>query len=59
MASISTDSGGKRRILFVDADGNRRQIRLGKVPMKTATSIKTRVETLLAAQLGNHAILRR
>jgi hypothetical protein len=56
MASISTDSGGKRRILFVDADGNRRQIRLGKVPMKTATSIKARVETLLAAARGKHAI---
>ena len=56
MASISTDSGGKRRILFVDADGNRRQIRLGKVPMKTATTIKARVENLLAAALGKHAI---
>jgi hypothetical protein len=36
MASISTDSGGKRRIMFVDAHGKRRQIRLGKVPMRTA-----------------------
>ena len=56
MASISTDSGGKRRILFVAPDGSRKPIRLGKVPMKTATSVKIRVETLLAAQLGNHAI---
>jgi len=56
MASISTDSGGKRRILFVGADGNRRQIRLGKVPMKTAATIKARVENILAAQLAGHAI---
>ena len=56
MASISTDAGGKRRILFVDADGNRRQIRLGKVPMKTATTVKARIETLLAAALGKHPI---
>jgi hypothetical protein len=56
MASISTDTGGKRRILFVDAGGNRRQIRLGKVPMKTAATVKARMETLLAAQLGKHAI---
>ncbi len=56
MASISTDSGGKRRILFVDATGARRQIRLGHVPMKTATTIKARVENLLAATLAGHAI---
>ena len=52
MASISTDSDGKRRILFVDPDGEGRQIRLGKVPMKTAATIKARVENLLAAAIG-------
>jgi integrase len=56
MASISTDSTGKRRILFTNASGIRRQIRLGKVPMKTAQTIKTRIENILAAQLGKHAI---
>ena len=56
MASISTDGSGGRRILFVDADGKRRVIRLGKVPMKTAASVKARVENLLAAALGKHAI---
>ncbi|MCE5268281.1 MAG: hypothetical protein LLG00_10395, partial [Planctomycetaceae bacterium] len=56
MASISTDSKGLRRILFVNPDGARRQIRLGKVPMKTAATIKARIETLLAAALGKHAI---
>ncbi len=56
MASISTDSGGKGRILFCAPDGKRKVIRLGKVPMKTATSIRTRVENMLAAMLGKHAI---
>ena len=56
MASISTDADGKRRILFVNPNGERKQIRLGKVPMKTAQTIKTRVENILAAQLAGHAI---
>ncbi len=56
MASISTDKKGKRRILFVNPDAERKQIRLGKVPMKTAQTVKTRVENILAAQLAGHAI---
>ncbi len=56
MASISSDKKGLRRILFVDANGARRQIRLGKVPMKTAQTVKSRVENVLAAQLAGHAI---
>jgi len=56
MASISTDAGGKRRILFVNPDGERKQIRLGKVPMKTAQTVKARVENVLAAHLAGHAI---
>jgi hypothetical protein len=39
MASISTDKKGLRRILFVDANGQRRQIHLGKKPIKTARTI--------------------
>ncbi len=56
MASISTDDGGKRRILFCAPDGKRKVIRLGKVPMKTAATIKARVENMLAAALGKHAV---
>ncbi len=56
MASISTDSKGLRRILFVNPDAERKQIRLGKVPMKTAQTVKARIENLLAAQWGKHAI---
>ena len=55
MASITTDKKGLRRILFVGADGQRRPIRLGRVPIKTARTIKTHVEALAAAALGKHA----
>jgi len=55
MASISTDKKGLRRILFVGADGKRHPIRLGRVPIKTARTIKTHVEALAAAALGGHA----
>ena len=54
MASISTDSKGLRRILFTDADGQRRQIHLGRLPIKTARTIKGHVENMVAAALGNH-----
>ena len=53
MASISTDSGGKRRILFVDADGTRRQVRLGSVPMKTAADDQGAGGNPLAAALAS------
>lgn len=55
MASISTDKNGNRRILFVDADGRRRPIRLGKLPMKAAEAIKFKVEQLLAAKIAGCA----
>ncbi|MEN6407336.1 MAG: hypothetical protein ABFC77_12805 [Thermoguttaceae bacterium] len=55
MASISTDKRGNRRILFVNGDGQRKQIRLGKTPIKTARTIKSHVEDLVAASLGRHA----
>ena len=47
MASISTDPKGKRRILFVNPDGDRKQIRLGKVSQRSAEGVKYRVEQLL------------
>ena len=52
MASISTDKNGLRRILFVGADGQRRPIRLGRVPIKVARTIKAHVEQLVAAALA-------
>jgi integrase len=56
MASISNDSGGTRRILFVAPDGSRRCVRLGRVPLKTAEAFRVRVEALLAAKLAGSPV---
>jgi hypothetical protein len=52
MASISTDKKtGNRRILFSlgKGKGSRKQLRLGKMPMKTASEINRRIELLITA----------
>jgi integrase len=51
MASIANDPNGTRRILFVDSNGSRKTIRLGKVAKRDAQAIKLRVESLLASKL--------
>lgn len=51
MASVSRDPNGTRRVLFVDADGSRKALRLGKCDQRTAERICGRVEDLLAAKL--------
>lgn len=56
MASISRDKNGRRRLLFVAADGKRQTIRLGKVSQREAEAFKFRVERLLSAQLTGHPI---
>ncbi len=56
MATIGRDGNGRRRILFVDANGKRPTIRLGKVSQRFAERFKTRVEQLLAAKLTGHPI---
>ena len=50
MASISTDKAGRRRILFVSGS-TRRAIRLGKIPMRTAESLRVKIEAILAGNL--------
>src|SRR5262245_22405684 len=52
MASISTDSKGRRTIQFVAEDGRRRSIRLGKVTLRLAETVKFRVEALNAALIA-------
>ena len=47
MASIANDPGGRKRILFITPDGDRKAIRLGKVSRRSAEGIKYRVEQLL------------
>ena len=56
MASISKDAGGKRRILLVAPDGNRKAIRPGKVSQRAAEQLKFRIERLLEAKLTGQAV---
>lgn len=56
MASVSNDPGGCRRILFVDKNGQRKAIRLGKVSKKVADEIRGRVEKLNAAAISGAAV---
>src|SRR6056297_1721319 len=51
MASLSNDPGGRRRILFVSPDGDRKAIRLGKMSKSDATTIRVRVEQLVTAKI--------
>lgn len=56
MASIVNDPGDRRRILFVDRNGDRKALWLGKVSKRTAAEIKNRVEAINAALNAGHAI---
>jgi len=56
MASISRDPNGRRRILFVAADGRRKQIRLGKVTQRAAGSVKLKIESLVSVSLTGCSI---
>jgi integrase len=49
MASIIREPNGGKIIQFAAADGKRRSIRFGKVPLKQAREVKTKVEYLNAA----------
>jgi integrase len=52
MASVSTDKSGLRRVRFTDHDKKQQTIRLGRVPVRTANEVKTRVESILSARLA-------
>jgi integrase len=56
MASISDDPNGHRRILFVDREGKRKTIRLGKVPKRLAEEIKAKVEAIAAAAASGFSL---
>jgi integrase len=56
MASISRQPNGRRTIQFMGLSGKRHSIRLGKVPQRTAETIKIRIEHLVAAAIGRHAV---
>ena len=52
MASICNDPGGRRRILFVDKNGDRKAIWLGKESKRVAEEIKTKVESINTAAIA-------
>ena len=57
MAGISKDSNGKKRIVYYNAKKKQECIRLGRVPMRTAHTIKIHVENLLAARASNVSVV--
>lgn len=56
MASISTDKSNRRRLLFIDPAGKRRTLYLGKMPLKAAETVRTRVEHIVASQVSRQAL---
>ena len=56
MASICRDKNGTKRILFVDGNGKRWPIRLGKMPLGDARTIKSHIESLLASKTSGRAL---
>jgi len=52
VASVGSDSGGRKRILFVAGDGRRKTIRLGKMSKRQAESAKRFIEDLIACQVA-------
>ena len=55
MASIAKDPNGRKRILFVNGDGERKAIRLGKMSLPDAREVKSKVEAILSANVSRRA----
>ena len=58
MATIGTEPGGRRRILFVAGDGKRKTIRLGKCLQRDAEKVMGHVEALVSASIHKQSIPR-
>ena len=58
MASLIHDNGRTWRIQFVDRDGNRRSVRLGKTTKADAEAVTRHVEALAAAHASRQAVPR-
>ena len=56
MASISTDATGNRKIQFSDGNGQRKIVRIGKLPMKAAETILAKIESLLESNLSRRSL---
>ena len=57
MAGISKDKNGTKRIVYYGENGKQVPIRLGKIPMKTAETIRIHVENLLTAQASKTSVV--
>lgn len=58
MASIGNDPNGRKRILFVAADGSRRTVRLGKCSPRDAEAVCRHVEALANATMSGQPVSR-
>jgi len=56
VASIANDPGGRRRILFLDKNGDRKAIWLGKLSKRLAEEIKTKVEDIITAAIAGRSV---
>src|SRR5579884_1671954 len=56
MASVCKDPGGRKRIIFINPEGKRKAIRLGKVSQRLADEIKVKVEHIVAAAVGGFSL---
>ena len=52
MASITRFKDGKRIIQFISPDGRRKTVRLGRVSLRVAEFLKSRVESLVSASIS-------
>lgn len=59
MASIASDPGGTRRVIFFDPSGKRRAIYLGKVSKRDAEAVRLRVENLLSTAITGSGVIDR
>ena len=58
MASIGSDSNGRKRILFVAPDGSRKTVRLGKASQRDAEQICRHVEALVGSSINGQPLQR-
>lgn len=55
MASITREKNGHRTVQFIDLNGNRRSLRLGKTNHRNAEGFKIKVESLLASKMAGRS----
>jgi len=58
MATIGTEPNGRRRILFVAADGSRKTVRLGKVSERAAEKVRLHLEELASTTMNGQPLTR-